>query len=162
MRPGTLRFEDNLNDIERVAYLLKIASVASDLVTSICGQFIGAGQYRSVFEYNLDDRYVVKIEPRNTLCNIVEYQLWYEIEYLRNDMAWVKDWFAPVRWISPNGKILVMQKTHNLPGKKKNPEKKTHPCIVPFEKLPKEQQTKDVLFMAVVRSFDELYKALNS
>lgn len=37
-------------------------------------------------------------------------------------------------------------------GKVKDPVKKTHPCIVPFEKLPKFQQQKDTLFCAIVDS----------
>ena len=36
-------------------------------------------------------------------------------------------------------------------GPVKDAEKKTHPCIVPFEDLPKDQQFKDALFQAVVR-----------
>lgn len=35
-------------------------------------------------------------------------------------------------------------------GEVKDVEKKTHPCLVPYEELPKEQQTKDDLFRAVV------------
>jgi len=35
-------------------------------------------------------------------------------------------------------------------GTVKNPEKKEHPCIVPFEELPTSQQTKDVLFKGIV------------
>lgn len=35
-------------------------------------------------------------------------------------------------------------------GPLKDPVKKEHPCMVPFEDLPKEQQAKDVLFRAVV------------
>jgi outer membrane murein-binding lipoprotein Lpp len=37
-------------------------------------------------------------------------------------------------------------------GEKKNPDAKppTHPCIVPFDQLPVEQQFKDILFKAVV------------
>lgn len=35
-------------------------------------------------------------------------------------------------------------------GKVKDPEAKTHPCIVPFDQLPPEQQIKDYLFSAVV------------
>lgn len=38
-------------------------------------------------------------------------------------------------------------------GKVKDPEKKEHPCMVPYHELPKEQQTKDALFIAVVRTF---------
>lgn len=37
-------------------------------------------------------------------------------------------------------------------GEVKDAEAKTHPCIVPFEQLPKEQQAKDFLFKQVVHS----------
>lgn len=37
-------------------------------------------------------------------------------------------------------------------GELKDPENKLHPCIVPFEMLPKEQQSKDYLFRAIVHS----------
>lgn len=37
-------------------------------------------------------------------------------------------------------------------GPIKDPEKKEHPCIVPFADLPKEQQIKDWLFRAVVHA----------
>ena len=35
-------------------------------------------------------------------------------------------------------------------GEVKDPEKKTHPCIMPYDQLPQEQRTKDYLFKAVV------------
>ena len=35
-------------------------------------------------------------------------------------------------------------------GELKNPEDKTHPCMVPFDELPEEQQIKDHLFFAIV------------
>jgi hypothetical protein len=35
-------------------------------------------------------------------------------------------------------------------GETKDTEKKTHPCIVPFDQLPKEQQFKDQLFRSIV------------
>lgn len=37
-------------------------------------------------------------------------------------------------------------------GPIKDPEKKEHPCFVPYESLPKEQQVKDYLFTAVVKA----------
>lgn len=39
-------------------------------------------------------------------------------------------------------------------GEKKDATAKTHPCLVPFEKLPKEQQFKDHLFHAIVRALE--------
>lgn len=35
-------------------------------------------------------------------------------------------------------------------GDVKDPEAKTHPCLVPYVKLPPEQQAKDALFVAIV------------
>lgn len=35
-------------------------------------------------------------------------------------------------------------------GPEKNAETKTHPCLVPYSELPREQQKKDALFRAVV------------
>jgi hypothetical protein len=37
-------------------------------------------------------------------------------------------------------------------GEVKDPEKKTHPCIVPFDQLPEFQQKKDALFRAIVHA----------
>ena len=37
-------------------------------------------------------------------------------------------------------------------GPAKDPEKKQHPCFVPYEALPPEQRAKDHLFQAVVRA----------
>ena len=37
-------------------------------------------------------------------------------------------------------------------GDVKDPEKKTHPCMVDYDDLPQAQKTKDYLFIAVVRS----------
>lgn len=40
-------------------------------------------------------------------------------------------------------------------GATKDPEKKTHPCMVPYEDLPPQQQKKDKLFITVVRAMAE-------
>lgn len=37
-------------------------------------------------------------------------------------------------------------------GPVKDPEKKEHPCFVPWNQLPPEQQAKDKLFSAIVRA----------
>lgn len=37
-------------------------------------------------------------------------------------------------------------------GPVKDPEKKQHPCMVPYGQLPPEQQRKDTLFLATVRA----------
>lgn len=40
-------------------------------------------------------------------------------------------------------------------GPEKDPEKKTHPCIVPFDQLPPEQQAKDYVFRAIVHAMSK-------
>lgn len=37
-------------------------------------------------------------------------------------------------------------------GTVKDPDKKEHPCFIPYSQLPKEQQAKDALFQLAVRS----------
>lgn len=37
-------------------------------------------------------------------------------------------------------------------GPEKDPERKQHPCIVPFDQLPREQQAKDFIFRGVVHA----------
>lgn len=37
-------------------------------------------------------------------------------------------------------------------GEVKDPEAKTHPCMVPFDQLPKEQQAKDYIFRSIVHA----------
>lgn len=111
--------EDNLMDMDRMNSIISIPSIASDFVTSICGEFIASGTYRSVFHYNLDEKYVVKVEPKSTNCNLIEALIWQEVQWLTGRLNWVRDWFAPVKWISPNGRILVMRKTREQPDKKR-------------------------------------------
>ncbi len=38
-------------------------------------------------------------------------------------------------------------------GPVKNPDKKEHPCYVPYDELPLEQKMKDYLFTAIVEAF---------
>lgn len=40
-------------------------------------------------------------------------------------------------------------------GEKKDPKRKEHPCMVPFDELPPEQQMKDMLFVAMASLFWE-------
>lgn len=38
-------------------------------------------------------------------------------------------------------------------GEVKDPELKTHPCLVPYDELPQDQKVKDALFTAIVDSY---------
>lgn len=116
---NNLRIQNNLNSINEVNTISSLQDVNTDLITTLLGEKLGKGSYRTVYQHNWDKDWVIKIEPKNTECNITEYLLWDEIRGLKNELAWVKDWFAPVLWMSPNGKILCMKKASEFPKNKK-------------------------------------------
>lgn len=47
-------------------------------------------------------------------------------------------------------------------GPVKDAERKTHPCIVPFDMLPREQQAKDFIFRAVVHALRDTAPAADN
>ena len=119
-----MKLSNNLNNIEEVCNLFHLQDVNTDLILMMLGRKLGSGTYRSVYEYNMNPKLVVKIEPNSTECNITEFLLWDEIRELKGNLAWVKDWFAPVHYCSPNGKILIMEKT--VKKDKEKPKKVPH------------------------------------
>lgn len=107
-----IRLENNLNSISELSTVSTLESVNSDLITMFLGEKISSGSYRSVYAFNPNpDKYVVKIEPLATDSNANEFLTWSNVCGFINEWAWVKDWFAPVLWMSPNGKILIMERT---------------------------------------------------
>lgn len=121
-----MRLTNRLNSTEEIYTLSNLASVNTDIILMLCGEKIGSGATRAVYEYNMNPKkFVVKIEPLDINdCNLQEYLLWQEIKGLTGNLAWVKDWFAPVHYCSPNGKVLIMERTYppsqltgNLPKK---------------------------------------------
>ena len=108
-----IKLQNRLNNLNEVNILLNLQDVSVDIVTSLCGKKIGSGSTRTVYEYNLKPKkMVVKIEPMNTDNNYQEYLIWNAVRYLTKDLAWVKDWFAPIHYCSPNNKILIMERTY--------------------------------------------------
>lgn len=60
---------------------------------------------------------------------MAEFMLWDEVRGLKNNLAWVEDWFAPILFMSPNAKILCMQKTSQYPKNKKLERPKEIPAF---------------------------------
>lgn len=125
--PQPIRLENNLNSISELSTISTLESVNSDLITMFLGEKLGSGSYRSVYAFNPNpDKYVVKIEPLSTNCNANEFLTWENACGFINDFAWAKEWFAPVLWMSPNAKVLIMERT--VPEHKKD---KPRPDKVP-------------------------------
>ncbi|SOY56850.1 hypothetical protein [Cupriavidus taiwanensis] len=78
-----------------------------DAFNLLCGDRIGYGMSRSVFSSRLLPDCVVKVEEdAGRFQNIVEWETWQRVQGTD-----VEKWFAPCRWISPNGSVLVMART---------------------------------------------------
>lgn len=110
-----VRLTNRLNSIDELSNLSQLQSVNTDLILMLCGEKIGSGTYRSVYEFNMNpNKFVIKVEPLSTDCNLSEFLLWDEIQNLKGNLSWVREWFAPIHWCSPNGKVIIMQRTKQL------------------------------------------------
>ncbi len=115
----------NHHNPEEVSDMLNLPYITADMFKMLCGEKLGAGTFRAVYEFGFNPRnQVIKIEADDTDSNMSEYMLWKEAQWLRGDLAWVKNWLAPVHWVSPDYKILVMSRTYPRP-------KKERPDVVP-------------------------------
>lgn len=73
----------------------------------LCADLIGRGMSRNVFSSKLLPDCVVKVEEdAGRFQNIIEWETWQRVK----DTDHAK-WFAACRWISPNGTILIMERT---------------------------------------------------
>lgn len=91
-----------------------------DLKRLVLGEKLGAGVYRTVYEYALDPKLVVKVEKDDgCFANVREWDLWQEVE----SMPTLRDWFAPVVAISPCGLLLVQRRTKRITRLDRVPEK---------------------------------------
>lgn len=119
----------NTSIFEGAKALIESPHVGMDLIMCSLGDKLSGGNFRDVYVHTLNQELVLKIEygherkdnheslMDNKFCNIQEYLLWNEIEGLKGKLAWVKEWFAPIEWISPGGHVLCMQRTHPMPEK---------------------------------------------
>ena len=73
----------------------------------LCGEKIGQGMSRTVFECKLLPNYVVKVEPDlGHFQNIAEWLIWQEVIGTP-----ASRWFAECKWLGDNGKILIQERT---------------------------------------------------
>lgn len=83
------------------------SSVHRDAFNLLCDERIGYGMSRSVFSSKLLPDCVIKVEDSAAkFQNVVEWETWQRVK----DTPYSR-WFAACRWISPNGSVLVMERT---------------------------------------------------
>lgn len=84
--------------------------IKDEFVHLFCGNKIGNGSNRIVYELETDSTKVVKIETSSsTFQNVIEWKVWQEVM----DTKWAK-WFAPCHFISHSGSILIQDKVHPI------------------------------------------------
>lgn len=81
--------------------------IHEDAFNLFCDERIGYGMSRDVFSSRQLPDCVIKIEKdSHRFQNVIEWETWQRVRDTD-----VSRWFAACRWISPNGRVLVMERT---------------------------------------------------
>ena len=84
-----------------------------DMFNMICGEQINYGANRKVFHHKWDETLVVKVETDERMLrpfsNVIESWIW---DHASDK---VREWLAPVKSLSPDGRILFQMKCDPLP-----------------------------------------------
>lgn len=89
-----------------------------EMKSIVCGNLIGEGMSRKVYELLLNPNYVIKIEDNaKSFQNVAEWEMWQWV-----DGGPMAKWFAPCHMISNCGSMLIQSKvepirTNERPGK---------------------------------------------
>lgn len=104
-------------DITEIELFKKDWHLFADFFDFFCGANIGTGQTRAVYNFNLDNTKVVKIEkpsPEHGFMfdNLTEWEIWTNLS--KNSNKIVREYakfLAPCTRISGCGRILIQEKT---------------------------------------------------
>lgn len=84
----------------------------------LCGDLIGEGSARKVYQLRTNAEYVIKFETGGqSFQNVSEWETW---EWVRGQST--EKWFAPCEFISPCGLILIQRKVEPLRPKELPPK----------------------------------------
>lgn len=92
------------------------------IISKICGEKLGSGTYRDVYELKDNPRYVVKIErdmSTGRFCNATEYVNWCDLRF----WDFIEPWLCPCVRITETSQVLIQKRAKPIE------------CI---DKLPKE------------------------
>ncbi len=95
----------NTTEIEKLIKGKKI----SGIIKAICGQKIGFGCYRDVYELKQNKDYVVKVEvdcTNGVFANVTEWRNWIN----NKDWKFLADFLAPCELITQDGRILIQRR----------------------------------------------------
>jgi hypothetical protein len=87
------------------------STTEKDFFWEMCGERLGGGMSRDVYECKLDPSLVIKFETGNGVFqNIMEWEVWKEVEHAPE----YSKWFAPCVSISGTGIVLLQKRTKPL------------------------------------------------
>jgi len=84
-----------------------------DCFNLLCGDKLGSGIHRDVYECKLRPELVVKVEYEvnyRYFANVMEMKFWDDHQHYKK----VADWLAPCEYMSPDGRILLQRKCKPL------------------------------------------------
>ena len=81
--------------------------IGRDMLDMLLGEFLGSGAHRKVYAHRLDETKVIKVEDRGSFQNVLECEIWE-----RSQDTSLRPWLAEVHYMSPNGRILIMDRTY--------------------------------------------------
>lgn len=97
------------------------AATFEDAFNLLCGEKIGRGAHREVFECRIRRDLVVKVENQEMryFANVLEDKFWADHQFYRK----VADWLAPCEYLSPDGRILLQRRATPIHDRSQMPEK---------------------------------------
>ncbi len=116
-RKMTTEREQRLVRSTDIIHLSGYPFVCMDLLRFVCGDKLGEGAYRSVFEFDHIKNTVIKISHDNN-ANITEYEVWKNVIGTKHEK-----WFAPCITISPCGHFLIQKRVRPITDQDKLPKR---------------------------------------
>lgn len=93
-----------------------------DAFNLLCGNKIGGGIHRTVFECRLRPDLVVKVEDSGDwryFANVHEMKFWSDNQYTPK----IAKWLTPCEFLSPDGRVLLQRRVEPLRSTDKLPDK---------------------------------------
>jgi len=100
---------------------MSVETIHEEAFNLLCGDLIGEGESRRVFECKIRPDLVVKVEEADfrIFANVIEQKLFDDTK----DIQAISKWLAPCEFLSPDGRILLQRKCDPVPSSFKLPDK---------------------------------------
>ncbi|HYH16126.1 MAG TPA: hypothetical protein VD794_12945 [Flavisolibacter sp.] len=96
--------------------------IFEDAFNLLCGEKLGKGIHRTVYECKIRPDLVVKVEHEENyrfFSNVFEQKFWDDNQNYKK----VADWLAPCEYLSPDGRILLQRRVKIVTEVDKLPDK---------------------------------------